>query len=269
MKKINEEAKAKASSKDQTKIESAQKTSHPALIDNIKSSITDLAPTSNSEETLKQNTGTNKEPEPNSVSSKKPVDPKFSNISTYNGGKNDKYSWSQAISDVIVQVDLDTPTKSKDLDVTLDHKHIKVVRKATKQSIFEGEFYDAIKVEDSTWSIEEGSRLILNLEKAQENIWKIVLKGDPEIDATKVDNTKTLDDFDPETQGALRKIVYEQNRKAQGLPTTDEEKQMEMLKKAWDAEGSPFKGTPFDPSRLNMPQPGQNPGSMPDGFPGK
>jgi hypothetical protein len=31
------------------------------------------------------------------------------------------------------------------------------------------------------------------------------------------------------------------------------------LKKAWDAEGSPFKGQPFDPSKLNLsgfnPQP--------------
>jgi len=27
-----------------------------------------------------------------------------------------------------------------------------------------------------------------------------------------------------------------------GLPTTEEESQVEMLKKAWDAEGSPFKG---------------------------
>ena len=27
----------------------------------------------------------------------------------------------------------------------------------------------------------------------------------------------------------------------------------EMLRKAWDAEGSPFKGTPFDPSVLKMP----------------
>ena len=25
-----------------------------------------------------------------------------------------------------------------------------------------------------------------------------------------------------------------------------------MLRKAWDAEGSPFKGTPFDPSAINM-----------------
>ena len=25
-----------------------------------------------------------------------------------------------------------------------------------------------------------------------------------------------------------------------------------MLEKAWDAEGSPFKGTPFDPSKVNV-----------------
>ena len=37
-----------------------------------------------------------------------------------------------------------------------------------------------------------------------------------------------------------------------GLPSTDEEKQHDVLKKAWDAEGSPFKGTPFDPSKLNL-----------------
>ena len=26
----------------------------------------------------------------------------------------------------------------------------------------------------------------------------------------------------------------------------------DMLKKAWDAEGSPFKGQPFDPSKVNL-----------------
>ena len=40
--------------------------------------------------------------------------------------------------------------------------------------------------------------------------------------------------------GALRKVMYEQQRKMMGLPTTEEEKQQEMLKKAWNAEGSPF-----------------------------
>lgn len=78
------------------------------------------------------------------------------------------------------------------------------------------------------------------------------MKGDKEIDTSKVDNSKPLKDFDEETQGALRKIMYEQQRKLQGLPTTEEEQQMEALKTAWNAEGSPFKGTPFDPSKLNF-----------------
>ena len=30
------------------------------------------------------------------------------------------------------------------------------------------------------------------------------------------------------------------------------QKAHDMLKKAWDAEGSPFKGTPFDPSRVQI-----------------
>lgn len=48
-----------------------------------------------------------------------------------------------------------------------------------------------------------------------------MIKGDKEIDTSKVDNSKPLKDFDEETQGALRKIMYEQQRKMQGLPTTE------------------------------------------------
>lgn len=33
-----------------------------------------------------------------------------------------------------------------------------------------------------------------------------------------------------------------------GQMTSDQIKQQEMLRKAWDAEGSPFKGQPFDPN---------------------
>lgn len=65
--------------------------------------------------------------------------------------------------------------------------------------------------------------MILTLEKGIETIWKTVIKGDVEIDATKVENSKPLDSFDSETQGALRKIMYEQQRKQMGLPTTEEE----------------------------------------------
>ncbi len=64
----------------------------------------------------------------------------------------------------------------------------------------EGEFYDKIKVEDSIWSIEDEEKLMLTLEKGSENIWKTVIKGDTEIDTTKVDNSKKLEEFDFETQ---------------------------------------------------------------------
>jgi hypothetical protein len=40
---------------------------------------------------------------------------------------------------------------------------------------------------------------MITLEKAVESIWKTVIKGDKEIDATKVDNSKPLESFDDET----------------------------------------------------------------------
>lgn len=80
---------------------------------------------------------------------------------------------------------------------------LKIMLKSNNHIILEGELYDRIKVEDSLWSIEDEERLILTLEKAAENIWKTIIKGDQEIDATKVDNSKKLEEFDFETQVLL------------------------------------------------------------------
>jgi len=76
---------------------------------------------------------------------------------------------------------------------------LKVVLKTEGRTLLEGDLYERIKADDSTWSVDDDS-LIFNLEKANENIWKTVLKGDQEIDATKVDNSKPIDSFDSETQ---------------------------------------------------------------------
>ena len=78
--------------------------------------------------------------------------------------------------------------------------------KSSNTVILDGDIYDKIKVEDSIWSIEDEERVILTLEKAGENIWKTVIKGDQEIDATKVDNSKKLEEFDYETQVILKNI---------------------------------------------------------------
>mmetsp|Transcript_4958 Transcript_4958/g.11906 ORF Transcript_4958/g.11906 Transcript_4958/m.11906 type:complete len:89 (-) Transcript_4958:236-502(-) len=65
------------------------------------------------------------------------------------------------------------------------------------------------------------------------------VEGDPEIDTQKVDSTKHVTEYDDETQSAIRKIMFDQNQKMHGKPTSDEMQQHEMLRKAWDAEGTP------------------------------
>jgi len=93
------------------------------------------------------------------------------------------------------------------------------------------------------------------LDKSQEVIWKCAFKGHKEIDTKKVDNSKRIDEFDNDTQAALNKIVYEQNRKKNGLLTTEDEKKMQALKEAWDKPDSPYRGQPFDPSMFNLNEP--------------
>jgi len=127
---------------------------------------------------------------------------------------------------------------------------------ADKDNVFfDAEFCEKIDPSDSYWTIEDHKYLNLFLDKTQELIWKSAFKGHKEIDTKKVDNSKRIDEFDHETQSALNKIVYEQNRKKQGLPTTEEELKLKSLKEAWDKPDSPFRGQPFDPGMFNLNEP--------------
>lgn len=70
-------------------------------------------------------------------------------------------------------------------------KNVKMALKADNSVILEGEWYDKIKADESSWNI-DGPSVVFNLEKGRENIWKTVLKGDEEIDTKKVDNSKPI-----------------------------------------------------------------------------
>lgn len=211
----------------------------------VENSKNRLQPEAKKEENITSNNN-NELPKPTTINNKP------SDISTYNGGETDKYIWSQNITDITIQIKLDSPLKGKDLDITFTHNHIKVFNKKDNTAILEGELDCTIRPDDSTWSLEDNILLLIILEKANENIWKTIIKGDKEIDTTKVDNTKNIDQFDDETQGALRKIVHEQRLKQMGLPTSEEEEKLNMLKKAWDSENSPFKGQQFDPNKVKI-----------------
>ena len=75
---------------------------------------------------------------------------------------------------------------------------------------------------------------------------------EPEIELKSIDCSRPLEDLDDESLATVNKLKFDQMQKEMGKPTSDQLQVMDQLKSGWNAEGSPFKGQPFDPSVLNF-----------------
>ena len=175
----------------------------------------------------------------------KNVSHKSGHISTWNGGVTQRYRWSQSMSELTVEIVLPARIESKsDVDVALTDSSVSV--KYQDKVLVHGVWGSRIRSGESTWIIEDGKSIILSLEKAKHDWWESLLVGDPTIDTSKVESKKRIDEYNPETQAAIRKILHDEHMKRTG-----QDPAILKLKEAWDADGSPFKGTPFDPSLLS------------------
>lgn len=167
-------------------------------------------------------------------------------ISTWNGGKTERYLWSQSINDITVELPLAQGVlRSRDVDVNLSSSSIRI--SVLGKVLIDGSFTNRINPTESTWMIEDNASVILSLEKAVATWWSSLLAGESEIDTSKIESTKRIDEYDEETQAAIRKIMFDENQKRLGLLTSDEHQIADKLKAAWDVDGSPFKGTEFRP----------------------
>merc|ERR1712032_331425 len=178
-------------------------------------------------------------------------------ISTWNGAVTDKYHWSQSISEVTVEVEVKQPCRAADLDVELTATRLTCKRMG--EIVLQGKLHEKVNCEGFIWHLDE-NRLVLPLEKQRETWWNFVDEGAAEIYTSKVESTKCMDDYDGETQGAIRKIMFDQGQKIQGKPTSDQLRTADMMRDAWNAPGSPFRGSDFDLSLLNFS------GPVPDDF---
>jgi hypothetical protein len=113
---------------------------------------------------------------------------------------------------------------------------------ARSEAILDGRLDGRVRAGECLWQLEgEGERrtVVLTLEKRVETWWERIIEGDDAIDTTLVDSTQRMEEYDEETQGAIRKIMFDQAQKARGLPTSDEMKTSALLAEAMKMPGAP------------------------------
>lgn len=138
-----------------------------------------------------------------------------------NGGICDKYYWTQSLTDITIYLDLPYNIKAKELDCVIKSNAIEISTKASsnqeKEQLLSGILDDQIILDECMWTIstnddEQYTQMILTFDKIKHTWWKCVIKGDTEIDTTKVDSTQKISDYDEVTQGSLRQIMFEQKQ---------------------------------------------------------
>jgi CS domain len=136
-----------------------------------------------------------------------------------NGGTVEgKYVWTQTLAELAVTVPVPGNTRGRDLSVVIGRTHLKVTLKKNgsssnsngmKEVLVDGDLTKPIICDDSFWTVEDGNRLVINLQKQnQMEWWDSVCKGDPIIDVRKINpENSSLSDLDGETRKTVEKMM--------------------------------------------------------------
>ncbi|EEY68597.1 nuclear migration protein nudC, putative [Phytophthora infestans T30-4] len=149
-----------------------------------------------------------------------------------NGGQTDKYVWTQTLQEAQINFAVPEGTKSRQVDVEIRAGKLRVGLRGG-ETFVDGPLYNKVKMDDSFWTLEDGNRICIYLQKDnQMEWWKTIVQGDAEIDTQKVqpENSK-LDDLDSDTRQTVEKMMFDQRQKAMGLPSSDEMQKQEILQK--------------------------------------
>lgn len=177
------------------------------------------------------------------------------NPDSYNGAVRENYTWSQDYTDLELKVPVPKHVvKGRQVSVALSSSSIRVavLEEGGEHVLMEGKFTHKVNTESSLWSLEPGKCVLVSLNKAGEYWWSAVLEGEEHIDIDKIHKERSMATVDEEEHAVLDRLTFDYHQKLQGKPQSHELKVHEMLKKGWDAEGSPFRGQRFDPAMFNI-----------------
>lgn len=126
---------------------------------------------------------------------------------------------------------VNVPIKSRDVVVELTKKHCKVGLKG-HPLVIDDDLCADIKHADMLWVLEKNCVVITFEKIAQMNWWDRLVVSDAPLSTRKINpEPSKLSDLDGETRSMVEKMMYDQKQKELGLPTSDDQKKQDVLKK--------------------------------------